>query len=359
MRDSRPKKAGYSPVCRHQWNATLCGKPGVKCGDCPNRDFAPITDAVIQGHLEGKHTIGIYPLLPDDTCYLLAIDFDGQSWMEDAAAFLETWWRMGIPVTIERSRSGSGAHIWIFFSEVVSASAARKLGCYLLTETMSHRHQLGMDSYDRLFPNQDTVPKGGLGNLITLPLQKGPAQRGNTLFLDAHLRPYEDQWAFLSSLTPMGPSFLDEVVREAVRCGQIIGVRTGSTDEEEPPWVITPWRSLPPLTGTFPPRVRVVVSNLIYIEKEGLSSPLLNRIRRLAAFQNPEFYRRQSLRLSTALTPRVICCAEEFPKHLGIPRGCLEELEKLLEGMVKANIYHLLFQSRTPTEFEGLDAMGL
>jgi hypothetical protein len=179
---------GYSPVCRHEWNPALCGKPGTKCGDCPNRDFTPITDAVIQGHLEGKHTIGIYPLLPDDTCYLLAVDFDKQCWMEDTAAFLETCHRMGIPVAVERSRSGSGAHVWIFFSEAVPASGARKLGCYLLTEPMAHRHQLGMDSYDRLFPNQDTVPKGGFGNLIALPLQKTPAERGNTLFLDRNFR---------------------------------------------------------------------------------------------------------------------------------------------------------------------------
>ena len=155
-------KIGYSPVCHHAWNPMLCGKPKVRCGNCPNRDFVPVTDGVIQDHLEGGHTIGIYPLLPDETCYLLAIDLDKRSWMEDAAAFLETCRGMDIPAALERSRSGSGAHVWIFFSEAVSASAARKLGCYLLTETMTHRHQLGMDSYDRLFPNQDTLPKGAL-----------------------------------------------------------------------------------------------------------------------------------------------------------------------------------------------------
>ena len=189
----KSQRAGYSPVCRHEWNPAWCDKPRVKCGTCPNQDYTPVTDEVIQDHLEGRHTIGIYPVLSDETCCLLAADFDKQSWMEDAAAFLETCRQMDIPAVIERSRSGNGAHVWIFFSEAVPASAARKLGCYLLTETMTRRHQLGMDSYDRLFPNQDNLPKGGFGNLIALPLQKVPAEKDNTLFLNETLRPHEDQ----------------------------------------------------------------------------------------------------------------------------------------------------------------------
>jgi superfamily II DNA or RNA helicase len=319
-----------------------------RIGDCPNQDFTPVTNEVIQDHLEGRHTIGIYPLLSDETCHLLAVDFDKQSWMEDAAAFLETCHQMDIPAVIERSRSGNGAHLWIFFSEAIPASAARKLGCYLLTETMTRRHQLGMDSYDRLFPNQDTLPKRGFGNLIALPLQKGPLEKDNTLFLGETLRPHEDQWAFLSSITRMGLPRLDEVVREAARTGQIIGVRTSSTtDEEERPWAMPPsrrlWEFLP--AGPFPAKVSIVAGNLIYVDKQELPSPLLNRIKRLSAFQNPEFYKRQNLRLSTALTPRVICCAEDFPRHLAIPRGCLGELRELLESAgIKLDIVDERFQ---------------
>ncbi|MDD4987131.1 MAG: hypothetical protein PHQ43_15445, partial [Dehalococcoidales bacterium] len=169
------QRPGYSPACRYEWNPSYCGKPSAKCGNCPNQEYIPLTDEVIQDHLEGRHTIGIYPLLPDETCHFLAADFDKQSWMENVTAFLETCRQMEIPAAIERSRSGNGAHVWIFFAEAVPASEARKLGCYLLTETMSHRHQLEMDSYDRLLPNQDTLPKGGFGNLIALPLQKRPA----------------------------------------------------------------------------------------------------------------------------------------------------------------------------------------
>jgi hypothetical protein len=319
----KSQKIGYSPLCTREWNRTWCGKPGIKCGDCTNSDFASVTDDVIRDHLEGKHTMGVYPLLLDETCYLLAVDFDKQSWMEDAAAYLETCHQMDIPAVIERSRSGNGAHIWIFFAEAVPATAARKLGCYLLTETMARRHQLGLDSYDRLFPNQDNLPKGGFGNLIALPLQKVPAEKNNTLFLDENFSPYEDQWAFLSSIARMGLPHLDEVVREATRTGQIIGVRASSTDEEERPWAMPPSRRLwetPPI-GTFPAEVRIVMGNLVYVDKQELPSSLLNRIKRLAAFQNPEFYKKQNLRLSTALTPRVhLLCRRLYQSPRPSPR---------------------------------------
>lgn len=328
-------KVGYSPVCKNEWNRSLCQKPNVRCGDCHNRELSPFTDLVIQDHLDGKVTIGIYPLLENDTCRFLAVDFDKCTWIEDSAAFLETCRMIGISAALERSRSGNGSHVWIFFKETVAASEARKLGCYLLTETMSRRHELSMDSYDRLFPNQDTVPKGGFGNLIALPLQKGSAEHGNSLFLDNNFKPYSDQWSFLVSLGCVGTSTLDDIVCKAVRAGQILGVRFGSSEEDDRPWMVKPSGRTPelPPVGPFPSKVKLVISNMIFVEKSGLSSSLLNKIKRLAAFQNPEFYRKQKMRLSTALTPRVICCAEEFPQHMGIPRGCLDELQNLLNSV--------------------------
>lgn len=325
-------KKGFSPVCNNEWIDGVCEKPKVKCGECPHRSFALLTDSVVREHLEGKHTIGVYPLLTDETCWFLAIDFDKESWTNDVNAFMETCRSLKIPAALERSRSGKGAHVWIFFSAPVLASKARKLGSYLLTETMSRHHQLGMDSYDRLFPNQDTMPKGGFGNLIALPLQKEACKKGNTLFLDQYFQPYEDQWTFLSSIPMMQPSEVDTIVNEAERNGQVIGVGISSTDENDEPWLKTPSRKQSEKVINFPlpRRIKVVISNLIYVEKEGLPSQLLNQIKRIAAFQNPEFYKKQRMRLSTALTPRIISCAEDFPKYIALPRGCMNEVKELL-----------------------------
>jgi len=184
-----------------------------------------------------------------------------------------------------------------------------------------------MDSYDRLFPNQDTVPKGGFGNLIALPFQKIPVEKGNTLFLDNNFKPYPDQGSYLASIKRVSFSVLENVVRDAMRTGQVLGVRFNPTEDDDSPWAIPPSKSPTEiLIGPFPDKVNLVVSNLIYVEKVGLPSSLFNKIKRFAAFQNPEFYKKQKLRLSTALTPRIICCAEEFPKHLGIPLGLMDEL---------------------------------
>ncbi len=187
---SRAGKKGYSPACTNDWISGTCGKtrkPPVKCSECDNRKFLPVTDQVIMDHLQGRHVIGLYPMMPDDTCWFLAADFDKETWKDDVAAFRETCESMNIPVAIERSRSGNGAHAWFFFAEPVPAATARIMGCYLITETMSRRHQLSMESYDRLFPSQDTLTKGGFGNLIALPFQHEPRQKSNTVFLDEKL----------------------------------------------------------------------------------------------------------------------------------------------------------------------------
>ncbi|HEV7398112.1 MAG TPA: hypothetical protein VGN86_16490, partial [Pyrinomonadaceae bacterium] len=155
---------------------------------------------MIRDHLLGKQTIGVYPLLTDDTCWFVAVDFDKKSWEADACAFLKMCHETGVPASLERSRSGNGGHVWIFFASPVQAAMARKLASAILTRTMERRYALGLDSYDGLFPSQDTIPKGGFGNLIALPLQRGARDKGNSVFVDDQLQPYEDQWAFLSSI---------------------------------------------------------------------------------------------------------------------------------------------------------------
>jgi hypothetical protein len=193
-------RKGYAPACANEWVRGICEKPRVKCGECPNQAFLAVTDQVIRDHLQGRHVVGVYPLLTDETCWLVAADFDKRSWTDDVLAFAETCRMIGVPTAVERSRSGQGAHAWFFFAAPVPAIAARKMACYLLTETMSRRHQLGMESYDRLFPNQDTLPRGGFGNLIALPLQHEPRQSGNTVFVDDRLTSHPDEWVFLAAV---------------------------------------------------------------------------------------------------------------------------------------------------------------
>jgi len=279
--------------------------------------------------------MGVYPLLADETCWFLAIDFDKKAWQEDVAAVAEACGRYGVPVAIERSRSGRGAHAWFFFAAPVPAVVARKLGCLLLTDAMAHRHELSMESYDRLFPNQDTMPRGGFGNLIALPLQRGPREAGNSVFIDASLEPWSDQWAFLAHVRRIDPALARGLVEEADRSGQVIGVRAFDTaeDHDRMPWIRPPSRRPPKLviSGPLPSTVHAVLCQRLFVEKAGLPPALINQLKRLAAFQNPEFYKKQSMRLSTALTPRVIACSEDLPEHIALPRGCLPEARAVLK----------------------------
>ena len=329
-------KSGYQPACRNEWVQGVCLKPRIKCSECANRKLFQLTDAVIAAHLDGKITIGVYPLLSDETCWFLAADFDKSTWRNDARAFMETCPRFAIPAGLERSRSGNGGHVWIFFAEPVPAVLARKLGAYLLTKTMECRPEIGLDSYDRFFPNQDTMPQGGFGNLIALPFQKLPREHGNSLFIDDSLTPYHDPFAFLSSLTPMSRDQVADIVEIGQREGHVLGVRMSVTDEDEDtPWVLPPSRKseTPVIIGPLPKQVSIVLGNQLFIEKDGLPPALLNRLIRLAAFQNPEFYKAQAMRLPTFGKPRIIACAEYFSKHLGLPRGCYDEVSDLFNDL--------------------------
>lgn len=329
-------RKGYMPACANDGVYTLCGKrktPRVRCSDCNHQAYLPLTDDVVKDHLQGKQTIGIYPLLPDDTCWFLTVDFDKSTWQEDVAAFRETCISLELPVAIERSRSGNGAHAWFFFSEPVIAATARSMGCYLITETMSRRHQLSMESYDRLFPSQDTMPRGGFGNLIALPLQWEPRSKGNSVFIDEEFSPYEDQWGYLSSLNRLIQEKAQLIADKAVRRGQVIGLCLPSDQEEEQvPWERSPSGRTPEqrIKCRLPKKITAVFAQRIFVEKKALPSELLNRIKRLAAFQNPEFYKKQKMRISTHSTPRVIACFEELPEHVALPRGCRDALETLL-----------------------------
>ncbi len=339
----RTGKAGYAPVCANEWKPNICGKPKIGCGACPNRDFFALGDAAIADHLRGRTTVGIYPLLLDGTCRFLAADFDKDRWQVDAAAFLAACRSKGVPAALERSRSGHGGHVWVFFTEPIPALLARRLGSHLLTEVTVRNPDIGFGSYDRLFPSQDTVPDGGFGNLIALPLQGVPRESGNSVFIDDAFEPYDDQWAFLSALRRLTPGEAEAIVDDAARQGRIVGLRLPQDDlgsesgavEDETPWTAPPSRRRPPLpiTGPLPARVDAVLGDQLYIPRAGLPPALVDRLVRLAAFQNPEFYRAQAMRRSTFGIPRIIACAELLSHHVALPRGCQTEMENLLDEL--------------------------
>lgn len=324
-------KAGYSPVCANEWRRGVCEKPRIKCSDCQHSLYVPVTDNVIVRHLKGEITAGVYPLLADDRCYFLAIDFDDDDWRGDAQAVMQTCQMNGLPAALEISRSGNGAHLWLFFASPTPARDVRRLGTALISATCARTRQLKLTSYDRLFPNQDTMPKGGFGNLIALPLQKHPRELGRSVFVDVNLQPMPDQWAFLENIKPLPQDRIEATLTKLVGDRHPLDIAYADVPDEN---ADTPWiRAAKPdirLSDALPKAVRATIGNQLYIEKAGLPQSLMNRLIRLAAFQNPAFYKAQAMRMSTWNIARIIGRAEDRQKHLALPRGCLSDVKSLL-----------------------------
>ncbi|WP_449104456.1 TOTE conflict system archaeo-eukaryotic primase domain-containing protein [Pseudomonas mohnii] len=325
--ESKAGKAGYSPACANEWRPGVCQKPKIKCGDCNHRQLIPLDNQVLYRHLAGEIVAGVYPLLADDTCHFLAVDFDEADWREDLLGFAQSCHELGVPVALEISRSGNGAHAWIFFANAVTAQDARRLGTAIISHTCARTRQLKLSSYDRLFPNQDRMPKGGFGNLIALPLQKKAREHGCSVFVDGELKPHADQWAYLASLQPMAVEDIDSAIVCATGHAHPLDVRFVAEEDQQEPWKKPREQKL---SCPMPASLTFTLANLIYFEKSGLPQALANRLIRLAAFQNPEFYKAQAVRLSVWNKPRIIGCAENFPKHIALPRGCLDAALELL-----------------------------
>jgi hypothetical protein len=338
--NKKKETSGYSPVCLNEWQPGLCAKPKGKCADCVHKSYTVLDEKVIDDHLRGRNDFvaGIYPLRLDETCCFLAIDFDAEEWKKDITALREVCAEYNIFVAIERSRSGNGAHAWFFFENPVSASLARRFGSALLSYSMSKRHEITFKSYDRFFPNQDTMPKGGLGNLIALPLQKTARYNHNSVFIDENFEPFNDQWAFLASMQKLNEEEIEMLVGKLSQ-GNELGVLRKDEEEEEDE---KPWekRKVKLVKTDFPRNIEIVKANMIFIPKAGISQRALNQLQRLAAFKNPKFYKAQAMRLSVKKIPRIISCFDETTQYLCLPGGCEADLKALFNELTYRSSFY-------------------
>lgn len=328
------KKSGYQPVCEREWNREFCDKRKYKCSECPNRKFAPLSYEHIFNHLAGKDNygrdvVGLYPMLNDNTCYFLCTDFDDKScehgYQNDVLAFVGVCKEWRVPCYIERSRSGNGAHVWVFFDTAIAAIKARRLGKSILSEAMNKDVYLSFKSYDRFFPNQDTLPDGGLGNLVALPLQGQARRKGNSVFVDENFQPYPDQWTFLLGIQKLSEATVDDILQKHT---SVLGELTKSSEGK-------PWEIPKPETidqSDFPSSMTLTRANMLYVPLACLSAKVINYLKRMAAFHNPEFYAKQGMRLSTYDVPRIISCSELTDNYIALPRGCEDDVVETLEA---------------------------
>lgn len=335
-------KAGYQPVCVNEWRRGVCDKKTHKCAECPNRDFAPLTSHDVYRHLEGKDenccdVVGLYAIMPDNNCSFLCTDFDDKNckhgYKDDVLAFVGVCRDWQIPYAIERSRSGNGAHVWIFFEEPLPAFKARRLGNAILTEAMNHDGRMSLNSYDRFFPNQDRLPEGGFGNLVALPLQGQARKNLNSVFVDDDFLAYKDQWIFLYNIKKLREDDVDKLLN--LHVNEEFGAL--STSSESKPWVTPTPQDV--TKADFYATMEIVKADKIYIPLKSISAKVLNHLKRIAAFKNPEFYSKQALRLSTYSVPRIISCFDITDEYLAMPRGCEDAILSFLnDNNVKYSI---------------------
>ena len=326
-------KSGYQPVCINEWKQGLCDKKKYRCAICPNRNFAPLTTQDMYRHLEGKDeyccdVVGLYAIMQDNNCAFLCADFDDKNckygYKEDVLAFVGVCREWQIPYAIERSRSGNGAHVWIFFEAPLPASKARRLGNAILTEAMTRNGQMSFNSYDRFFPNQDYLPEGGFGNLVALPLQGQARRKQNSVFVDNDFLVYKDQWAFLYNLKKIQESTIDQLLR--LHYQEELGKLSMSSENK--PWVTPLPQNI--TQEDFQAKVEIIKADKLYIPLKAVSAKVLNHLKRIAAFKNPEFYSKQALRLSTYAIPRIISCFDITNEYLAMPRGCEDATRSFL-----------------------------
>lgn len=316
-------KHGYSPVCANRWTEGMCPKlvSKFKCPNCSNTAYVPLTPDVIRDHLEEKAVYGIYTILPGDLCHFLTIDFDEDDWRKAVTLIREVCTELDIPCAVEISRSGNGAHIWFFFEQAETAAQARQFGSQLIGRTLNKNARMPFSSYDRMFPNQNKMPEGGIGNLIALPFQPKAARlHGGSIFVDENFRKYPDQWAYLSSIKRISHSTL---VRLADEMTPPVVIKPSTPNK---PWV----RKASPTEADFSDPVSITLADRMYIDTQGQSDKALTSIKSIATFRNKKFYQNQNCRLSVYNVPRYICAAEFIDNYLVLPRNCFDEVNDLL-----------------------------
>lgn len=360
-------KTGYYTQCYNFWRDGICPKKTggkIKCSECSNQNYRSLTGENILNHLIGKRedcsdVIGLYPMFPDETCNFLVFDFDNHDektngndfantddeWIEEVNAMRAICKNNDIQVLLERSRSGKGAHIWLFFEEPIWSSIARKFGTALLTKGAESVNQKNFKSYDRMLPAQDHMPDGGksgkagLGNLVALPLQGQALKLGNSAFIDEQWNAYPNQWKVLKETGKISKTFIEGKISEWTESGvlgiladDMSGNAENETNDKTKPWEKKKQEfEKSDVDGV----VNITLANQIYVDIKNIKPRLQNQIRRLAAFSNPEFYKNQAMGFSTQGIPRIISCSQDVDNYICIPRGCEE---KLIERFKDSNI---------------------
>lgn len=327
-------KGGYQPVCINEWRRSVCDKKKFKCAECPNRNLASLGYYDIYRHLEGKDengcdVLGLYAIRLDNSCAFLCTDFDDKSckhgYKNDVIAFVGVCKDWNIPYSIERSRSGKGAHVWVFFEGTIPAYKARRLGNAILTEAMNRDGRLSFNSYDRFFPNQDMMPEGGFGNLVALPLQGKARKQLNSVFVDDEFRAYKDQWAYLYQVKKVQEEQVDDLLSSHV----VDDLTNLTTSSESKPWATPIPQSIS--SSDFKGTIEITKADKIYIPLKSVSAKVVNHLKRIAAFKNQEFYKNQAMRIPTYGIPRIISCADFTDEYISMPRGCEEAIFQLLK----------------------------
>ena len=348
----RNAKKGYYTQCNNFWKAGICPKERgekVKCQECPAKDYKELKIPIILEHLkglkeDGSDVIGLYPLFPDGTCWFLVFDFDNhdedaapsKDWEQEVDTLRTICLSVGIEALVERSRSGRGAHVWIFFSEAIQAAKVRRFGEALLAKGAESVSLRSFRYYDRMMPMQDSLPEGKLGNLIALPLQGQALRKGNSAFVDEFWRPYKDQWSKLLHIRKLSEAEMDAFIKSWCPEGNTMEMfQSDKVDEEENNNLLLFGMSPKPSARYFKTEdatgaVKIILAEGIYVDKRYLKPRLQNAIRRLAAYSNPQFFQNLALGFSTRETPRIVYDGYDEGIYIVLPRGCFEELMRHL-----------------------------